>query len=336
MVSRGLIALHAALVIAAASFATKTANATDCTTDAQCAGTRTPKCLLAYGICGCENDSQCGDATSGLICTGSSPIIGLPPFCTAGCGSAANRNKCAAGETCNAPSGGTGSCGQDCLLSGTVCVGKAVLNKCTLLTGGTLTQCAECTANTPADCASKIGAEVCSTTTNRCIQCNDDTNCAGKPNGQKCRAPDQSCGCNTDSDCITGRACNTTIHACLLACRVGVDGGATCAPGTQCNVTDGGPGQCVPSGDGGVVGDGGSNGDGGNRPDGSAGDGGTNGDENDGNYETAVEGGGWSCSVPPVEDSLPIGGLVAVGGFFVFFTRRRAKNSQKNDSNKHV
>ena len=365
MASRGWIALHAALAVAAASFATKTANATDCTNDTQCAGTRTPRCIMPYGICGCENDQQCGGATSGLICTGTRPgPIGLPPFCTAGCGSPADRNKCTANETCTAPSGGTGACDQDCLLSGTACLGNALLNKCAVLTGGSLTQCVEC--NTSADCAGKVGAEVCSGSTKRCIQCNADTDCTGKPNGKKCRTPDQSCGCNDDSNCTTGRICNATIHACLPGCRIGADGGSDCPPGTECNATGGGAGQCVPPVDGGPgdgsTGDGstgdGSTGDGsagdgsagdGSTGDGSAGDGstgdgsadggdggggfdggtdaGNNGNENDGNYGTSLEGGGCDCSITPAEDSLPIGGLLAVGGFFAFVTRRRAKKN---------
>ncbi len=407
MASRGWMALHAALALATASFAAGTASALDCKTDTDCAGTpRTPKCLLPYGICGCSDDSQCGNATSGLICTGTSPEIGQPPFCTSGCGNAAGRNGCASDERCTAPSGGTGQCFVQCTAGLSLCLNRPVLNQCALL-NGLQNQCVEC--QTSDDCRSKPETPVCNTNNDRCVECTADAQCAGKTNGTLCRLPDDACGCNADTDCVAGRICNTTIHACLPGCRI-ADGGGSCPPGDRCISTDGGSdGQCVPivdagggdsgggngdsgadsgtpdgggsgdsgapdsgsgSGDGGSIADSGSDsgnvdsggGDGsvadsgnvdsgggdGSVADGSSpGDGGNNGNDgggngndagngndggnengNNGNYDTSLEGGGCDCTISPsAEDSLPIAGLIAVGGFLAIVTRRRKKSA---------
>ncbi len=349
MASRGWIALQAALALATASFATSTASALDCTKDSDCASTaRTPKCLTKYGVCGCNADDQCGGPNSGMICTGTTPPqppIGLPPFCTAGCSPVPGRNGCPSGETCSHASGGTGTCSLSCGI-GLICPATGTrLNHCKGAVLGDK-QCVECLSNN--DCNSATGTPICNTETNICVECTDSSQCTTNTNGHLCRVPDTACGCNADSDCSAGRICNTEVHACVLGCRPGTggDAGGSCSDGGVCVSTGGGGGTCSNQDagtgpeDGGIgLIDGGqldgSFGDGGgNQGDGGAnGDGGNNGHNdggNDGNYETSLEGGGCDCAITPAEDSLPVAGLLGVGGFFVFFTRRRSKKNPKS------
>ncbi|WP_394826159.1 MYXO-CTERM sorting domain-containing protein [Pendulispora albinea] len=414
MAERSWMVLAAALAAAAATFVATPAYATICRSEADCAATpdtpacnkqqpsdptgvcaqcsstnvvrcgtvgttRTPVCLTQYGICGCANDTDCGDRSenSGLICTRPAPANGSAPYCTAGCvnDGVGGRNGCpapGAGTTCSATTPpNVGQCLHDCFGdSGVLCSNAGPRNVCQLVGGlPPTTRCVECTALL-GGCAGKTGATVCDTDTNTCVQCNDNDDCAPyrtgtgpicRPGGSFAR----SCGCNDDSDCnaVAGRICDDTIKACVTGCRAGGGPGNNCPSGQRCNATGGGTGQCVPIDDGGTAdaGDDGSAGDGSTGDDGSAGDGsaGDAGDDgggirdsgpdsrpidagrtdagrmdaggadggNDGNYGTSLEGGGCSCSVPPAEDALPVGGLVAVGGFFAFFTRRRSRKS---------
>ncbi|WP_394832901.1 MYXO-CTERM sorting domain-containing protein [Pendulispora rubella] len=422
MIASRWIALSSAIAMAAATFTMATAaRAAVCTSDPECAaatpntphcnnnvcaqcsndshcaaaGTRTPKCLPT-GICGCTDDKSCGGENSGLICTGTSPAAGTPPYCVTGCavdGDAGPRNECPTGYTCSQTNGTVGQCQRACIVLANECPTSNPVNQCKIITLPNLGDCVECRTN--GECNGRPGAEICRVSSNSCVQCVTNADCTGKANGPICRTG-SSCGCNVDTDCGTGRICEATTKVCLAGCRGsgGVDGGGNCPPGTTCNASGGGSGQCVPVSDGGTdagdagsdggtgdgsVGDGsagdggeedggeedggeedasadGSTGDGsvedGSTGDGSTGDGGADGGgdaadagrsdagdggsgndagDNNGNYMTSLEGGGCDCSVVPSEDSLPIGGLLAVGGFFAFFTRRRARSPKKDE-----
>ena len=402
------IALSSAFAMAVATFTVSTsAHAVVCSSDAQCAatpqtpacntvkgvceectatnvtrcsGSRTPVCLPQYGICGCTDDSNCGGGTSGQICTHpTGSALDSPPYCTAGCvnDGAAGRNGCAAGQTCTT----AGQCEQICDLNDPMCPAETPRNTCALLSSSGAIRCVECQNNT--QCAGKRGATVCDTTTNTCVQCNGNADCAAASNGHICRpgaSPLRSCGCNSNNDCPAGRTCDPNIKACVVSSPGdagtgdgGADAGDAGDAGRDGSAGDGGSdGSAGDAGNDGSAGDGGNDGsagDGGEQDgstadgstdDGSAGDGSADGgadvedsgridagdagndgggtgndggDENpnDGNYMTSLEGGGCDCSVVPSEDSLPIGGLLAVGGFFAFFTRRRARGSKKDE-----
>src|SRR5262249_9488746 len=86
---------------------------TECsaTNGSRCGGAK-PICLTDLGICGCKSsdgDSECGNATSGVVC--SSPSAGI---CEPGCSVAPGRNGCPAPETCSDPDGGIGFCQAGC------------------------------------------------------------------------------------------------------------------------------------------------------------------------------------------------------------------------------
>ncbi|WP_394843447.1 MYXO-CTERM sorting domain-containing protein [Pendulispora brunnea] len=309
---------------------------------------------------------------------------------------AGGRNGCpeVGGAACIGAAGEIGQCRHSCLNVPLLCSGAGPRSKCEVL-GAEFARCVECQTN--ADCST--GAPVCDTGTQTCVQCRANNDCATNQNGPICRggaSSQASCGCNSDADCGAGRVCQDTVKVCLPGCRGNSPN--ACPPGSVCNASGGGTGQCVPGTDGGVdagdagndggagdgsvsdgstgdgsvedgsTGDGsvedGSTGDGsvedgstgdGSTGDGSTGDGGADaadgsiradagdggdggsggndagGNDNDGNYMTSLEGGGCDCSVVPSEDSLPIGGLLAVGGFFAFFTRRRTRNAKKDE-----
>ena len=297
-----------------------TANATKCTA----AGA--PICLMPYGVCGCESDAQCGGTNSGLLCTRLAPASISAPYCRAGC--AAGRNACDTGQgyACN-----NGQCSKLCALGGCTSTPSNVCR--TLLT------CVQCTSET--DCNGKPAAPHCDTSAGICVQCNTSGDCAGNNHGPLCRgastgpgipaSPERSCGCNVDSDCGASRICDGTLKVCMDGCRVA--GGGKCPPGNQCLLAPDGGQACVPTPDGGGVRDSGT-GDAGPIGDGSTGDSGSRdagldsgsgGTGDDNGYGTTLEGGGWSCSMSPVEDALPVGGLVALGGMLAFFTRRRSR-----------
>jgi len=354
MTSRNWMPLTVAIAFVVAFLtATSSAWAVNCTNDSDCGGdtpacnfgvcaqcsptnalacgstgSRTPVCIDPYGICGCENDGQCGSTNSGYICTRPEPASGSPPYCKTGCGpTGSGRNGCPTGYTCSNVAGGVGQCTRGCLPLLNECPAAAPAHVCRALP--LPTTCVECDNANNSQCAAKPSAPICDTTAGTCVQCNANSDCSGKPNGPICLGPgtpQRSCGCNADADCGVGRICDETIKACMTGCRL--PGGGKCPPGSQCRVADGGGEACVPTDagaedagndastdDSGI--DGGTD-DAGTR-DGGNGDAGAN--EGDG---TSLEGGGWSCSMSPVEDALPIGGLVALSGLAVLFTRRRS------------
>ncbi|WP_394845965.1 hypothetical protein LZC95_00695 [Pendulispora brunnea] len=297
------------------------------TNQGQCSG-RSPACVLPAGICGCENDGQCGNATSGLLCTRPAPASGSAPYCRSGC--ATGRNGC---DTDNGYACNNGQCTKLCAL-GAQCTSPP-RDQCRLLVL-TLT-CLECEADQ--DCAAKPGATVCDTTSHSCVQCNVDTDCQSSPHGRICRggnSPQRSCGCNSDTDCGADRICDETVKVCVDGCRI--PGGGQCPPGNHCFAGDDGGSACVPidggtgTGDGGTgpgdgstgdAGDAGGSRDAGARDAGRTDGGGGGGGGNPGDF--SLEGGGWSCAMSPAEDALPIGGILAVGGLLAFFARRRPR-----------
>ncbi|WP_394835433.1 hypothetical protein LVJ94_00720 [Pendulispora rubella] len=281
----------------------------------QCSG-RSPACLLPVGICGCENDGQCGDATSGLLCTRPAPASGSAPYCRAGC--AQGRNGCAEGYTCN-----SGRCSKNLCSFLNPC-NATPADQCPVLT------CVECSTND--HCSGKPGATVCETSTNTCVQCNGNADCGSSPHGRICRAggsPQRSCGCNTDTDCGAERICDETLKVCTDGCRI--PGGGKCPSGNHCFAGDDGGAACVPIDGGTGTGDAGR-GDGGSTDarDGGSRDAGRDAGRTDGGgggnpSDPSLEGGGWSCAMSPAEDALPIGGLLAVGGLMALFMRRRPR-----------
>ncbi|WP_394825399.1 MYXO-CTERM sorting domain-containing protein [Pendulispora albinea] len=283
------------------------------TNTARCTA-RSPRCLMPFGICGCESSEQCGP---GLLCTRPAPASGSPPYCTGGC-TGTGQGTCPSGYQCNAQ----GQCDLRCVpLTPNQCP-FAPRNICPVLP---LITCVECVTN--GDCAGKTGAEVCDFA-NDCVQCERDTDCTrapASPHGPRCigSGKQRSCGCNADTDCGPGRICDETVQACIEGCRL-PDGGK-CPPGTQCRMADAGGERCVAIPDAGPPPDsgprrdaGGSSGDGGS--DGGRSDAGSRGD---GDIAASLEGGGCSCTLSPAEDALPLGGLAALGGLLALFGRRR-------------
>jgi MYXO-CTERM domain-containing protein len=318
-------------------------NGTQCT-----AGGPTPTCLPTVGVCGCTTNAVCGP---NQICNGQ------PPACTPGC--ITGTKDCTGGLTCTVQDGGIGVCTAPC--TGNVDCPTNPNRVCK--NPGAAGTCVQCLGDP--DCTAFGANLVCNLTTNTCGECSptNGTTCTTSGNGSVCR-PNDTCGCNTDTDCgnvESGRVCDDTAKVCTAGCRG--NGGNGCAPGDVCTSTDGTIGSCGPVGDGGVrdggvtdgsvgdgsVGDGGV-GDGGSKDgstDGSAGDGGVTdgsfpdgaphgdgsvgGDSgegdaaNDGNYGSSIEGGGCSCSTQQSSQSMPVGGLLALGAAVTLLSRRRKK-----------
>ena len=294
----------------------------ECTQSNQskCAGTRTPTCL-PQGICGCTSDGQCG---AGLLCNAASP-----PYCTAGCTSTA---QCPSGYTCSST-----TCQKGCDLIQGACSTNPPYNVCKGIGPfGLDFECLECTANS--DCASKAATPICNTTTHTCVQCNNDNDCTNSTHGKTCIAgtPRSSCGCNNDSNCAVGQICDGSIKACVDGCRTST--GARCPPGNQCRADgcvpiDGGTGGQPDAGNGNDAGQeedagdedaGEAGGGGGHRRDAGS-DAGEGGGLLSDHPDSSLEGGGWSCSMTPSEDVLPIGGLFTLGGLAALFARRRRR-----------
>ena len=196
----------------------------------------TPICLTDDAICGCsdlDGDSECGSATSGVICNGPAGM------CVSGCSVAAGRNDCPDGQQCSDQLGGVGICLVSCAsdLDCTV----APLLTCDVFSDPSF--CVECLADR--DCP---GTLVCDDLfDNSCVECTPEKtdNCSADGIGAACLV-DSTCGCLADDDCgalDSGRICDVAASTCVPGCR-GADGNG-CPADRACTSTTADVGQCV-------------------------------------------------------------------------------------------
>lgn len=120
----------------------------------------------------------------------------------------------------------TCSTNADCPISAPIC--------------DTTTTPPECICRTNADCQ---GGRVCDPTTKQCVECvpPDNSHCDPNGSGGLC-LPNDTCGCNTNTDC-GGRTCDTTTHTCpavstdLSVTLTRTPSGVYIPPGTQVTYT---------------------------------------------------------------------------------------------------
>jgi hypothetical protein len=202
-----------------------------------------PECLASLGVCGCsdtDGDSECGGSMSGVVCNGPAGI------CIPGCSTAANRNRCPAGQMCSDMTGRIGTCiaaqgcqsNADCMPPRPIC-DTAVMPRV----------CVQCLMD--AQCLPPLICDA--TATKICVECTvgRTQNCTAQNTGARCLA-NNTCGCTTDSDCgaaNSGRVCNGVLGRCTFGCR-GVGGNGCPAP-LVCTSTTNTIGTCAMVPDGG-------------------------------------------------------------------------------------
>ncbi len=275
-----------------------------CTTNADCTGPghSGPICNVLAGVCGtgCTTDADCKptewcaaqDASGGKVCIpktpNKEPVTSIPPF-SGDCTIAAGQRTCLSG----------------------VC--EEIDDRCGFKNS------TPCTAST--QCRSSI--------------CFDKDDLCGKPNGEPCGVNEEcrsdKCvngvctGCQEDTDCVSGKVCDTTIPGgqCVDGCRPGAvaapDAGpeqsrGLCPPGMICVVLDGGAiGVCQPDGDGGA--------DGGGAADG-------------GDTSGIIEGGGCACNTTTATVASPFAISAAALGILAIARRVRRKDRSSNSRSK--
>jgi uncharacterized repeat protein (TIGR01451 family)/MYXO-CTERM domain-containing protein len=219
----------------------------------------------AIGSCvTCTTDSQCGNATSGLVCNGATHA------CQPGC-RGMNGNGCPVIDVCTSSTSVIGACVQ-CLvdstcggpMSGLVC--NAATNTCQpgcrgmngngCPTGESCTSmtsligaCVNCLVD--ADCGGLTSGIVCNAGSHTCQPgCRGMMLGNGCPTGDVCTSPNATIGacvqCTTDADCggpMSGTVCNGATQTCQPGCR-GMNGNG-CAAGQACTSLDSTIGNCV-------------------------------------------------------------------------------------------
>lgn len=194
----------------------------------------TPVCLTDVGVCGCDQDSQCGEPDSGIICGEAESA------CKPGCSTAEGRNDCPPDGFCSEQDGDEGICLDQCVTDDDC--EDPELPVCD--TDEEPHVCVECLAD--ADCPDDL---VCDTEDNTCVECTpeDTGNCDPDEEGGAC-LPDGTCGCLEDEDCGPGQVCDVDTNECGPGEITGSGGGggggegpATTAAATTGVTTTSGP-----------------------------------------------------------------------------------------------
>jgi hypothetical protein len=224
-------------------------------------------CLAQHdgaGQCvGCLDDSNCGDAKSGIVCEQSSHA------CVAGC-RGSDGNGCSSSLVCTSTSATIGSCAA--CLSDSDCGGAASGIVCDTETLSCVAGCRAAGGNGCSGslmCTSKDGAA------GKCEGCLADSDCGGAESGMACDVASGSCTsgcrgaegnacpgnkvcssttdalgacvqCMSDSDCggvQSGKVCDK--HACRDGCRG--ERGNGCRADLTCTSTTVEVGTCAPS-----------------------------------------------------------------------------------------
>ncbi len=198
----------------------------DSNTCVQCTAMSSAMCMASgagsacrMGTCGCNRDSDCGDATSGRVCDTDMNR------CVEGCYRAEGRNGCPMGRSCTSDDPNTrGQCttncnrDNDCMVPTPYCRRGADPDAGM----GMQSQCVGCLMDS--HCASRMdGRLVCDPTSAACVECTDASRsrCMASGAGSACRMG--ACGCNTDSDCAADRRCDMDTNRCVA--RPMVDAG---------------------------------------------------------------------------------------------------------------
>lgn len=178
-----------------------------------------PRCVSSGSgkFCGCERDSDCGDAASGRLCY----LRANEQRCVDGCILAPGRNGCPEGLLCTSSDPSSpGACTSMCS-SDTDCAQLRGLPRCHFSApSGPI--CVECVGD--AHCADRMdGKTRCIGTASTCAQCNasDLSACDPGLTGGACLF-DGRCGCNTDDDCSPARRCDTAASTCIARAAVHV------------------------------------------------------------------------------------------------------------------
>ena len=179
--------------------------------------------MMDAAFCGCATDADCGDATSGRICSADTRR------CVVGCAVGMGRNGCPSGQFCtsNDPAR-TGTCTTTCNFDGDCVTLSAARPHCLTSDAGTASVCAECA--TDEHCAGRADNRArCIGADNTCAQCTATSReaCVASGLGSACLSTGL-CGCTSDADCAADRRCDTTLNACEP--RPVVDAGTDAGP----------------------------------------------------------------------------------------------------------
>ncbi|MDF2693739.1 MAG: putative internalin, partial [Labilithrix sp.] len=220
-------------------FVNQCASNANCTAPmAVCATDRSPAvCVM------CLADSDCGNATSGLVCDTATET------CQPGC-RGTNGNGCPANLHCSSTDATVGSC--DKCLTDAHCMNPTPVCSAT-------NECTPCTADT--DCTGKAAGELCvldGTLAGACVQCTAANKRACIGTSPACDETTGKCvACVTDNDCAdpARKRCDTTAHICV-AClgKECEDAGAPEAGDPSPTPDAGGPIDEAPMDDSGEVG----------------------------------------------------------------------------------
>ncbi len=256
--------------------------------------------------CACIVDTDCGDATSGLLCANGG---GQTFTCVPGC-RGAEGNGCASDQMCTSHDATPG-------------------------------QCVECIADS--DCGDSASGQICDATTSTCVAGCRATGGNGCSGSLRCTSIDASVGscvgCITDSDCgdaESGSVCDAVSTSCVEGCRGSGNG---CPSDMVCSSTTDSIGACTLSSDTGSGGSGSTsshqvghthpgekgstvissqwNSVGGSSP---------SADSADGKSGSSESGGAFSCSTQPGHDTEGAAWFAA-GAIGLLVSRRRRSHA---------
>jgi hypothetical protein len=171
-----------------------------------------PRCISSGNgkFCGCEQDADCGDPASGAICF----LRANEQRCVKGCILQAGRNGCPNGLICTSTDPSVpGMCTSECR-DDLDCAQLDGLPRCST-TPGAEGVCVECTLDL--DCSGRDDGKLrCIGQGGTCAECSSDdaSACTPEVKGAACLF-DGRCGCNSNTDCADGRACDTAASSCL-------------------------------------------------------------------------------------------------------------------------
>ena len=189
--------------------------------NALCAGNVSgPSCRTFNTVtaCGCATDSDCGNATSGKVCSDATKT------CIDGC-AATPRNGCPSGQFCTSSTATIGSCTTTCT-NDAQCIAQNPAKPACLVVDGGVSVCVECALDI--QCAARTdGRTICAGANNTCSQCSATRkeNCDATKSGAACLTSGL-CGCTGPTDCAPGRQCNMQKSLCEPSAPVdaGTDG----------------------------------------------------------------------------------------------------------------
>ncbi len=194
-----------------------------CRDDKDCSGSSYPwgsRCItdlmIASKRCGCKNPGDCAGNPNGPTC-----FTGMSK-CS--CAKAADCTVSPYENCWNAYPGAEYKYCQKSCTSDADC-GGTVSPRCNTTSG----KCVECTE--ASQCAGNVWAKLCNTGSNKCVECVTAKDCTAQSLGAICIPTSGLCQCTKDADCAAnthGHLCHKTYFACY--CEAATD----CAAGQTC------------------------------------------------------------------------------------------------------